>query len=170
HYIYDYEEKRTTSVQYGQVVLREDLIGNTWEEEGDEAKYPQLTWDSQYPWGWDVDAENPEWDGDPDHPLAKGYWLDGTETDQTYGYNNESAFYSKYLYKGDYARLQNVEIGYSFSDELSGKIIGLNSLRVYGSATNLFLWTREYNGWDPETGGGVLPPLKVFNLGITANF
>lgn len=169
HYIYDYEEKRTTSVQYGQVVLREDIIGNTWENPGDEAKYPQLTWDSQYPWGWDVNAENPEWDGDPDHPLAKGYWIDGTATDQTYGYNNESSFYSKYLYKGDYARLQNVEIGYRFSGDLPGRI-GLNNLRVYGSATNLFLWTREYNGWDPETGGGVLPPLKVFNLGITAQF
>jgi TonB-dependent starch-binding outer membrane protein SusC len=169
HYIYDYEEKRTTSVQYGQVLLRKEMIGNTWEQPGDNAKYPLLTWDMQYPWGWDANAPNPEWDGDPDHPLARGYWLGGPGSGQTYGYNNETNYYSKYLYRGDYIRLQNVELGYRFSNELTSRI-GLRSLRVYGSATNLFLWTKEYKGWDPETGGGVLPPLRVVNFGLSVQF
>jgi TonB-dependent starch-binding outer membrane protein SusC len=169
HYIYDYEEKRTTSVQYGQVLLRKEMIENTWQQPGDDTKYPQLTWDMQYPWGWDADAPNPEWDGDPDHPQARGYWLGGPGSGQTYGYNNETNFYSKYLYRGDYVRLQNVELGYRLSNELTSRI-GLRSLRVYGSATNLFLWTKEYKGWDPETGGGVLPPLRVVNFGLSVQF
>ncbi len=169
HYIYDYEEKRTTAVQYGQVTLRRDLIGNTWTQPGDNAKYPELRWEGQYPWGWDIDAPNPDWDGDPDHPLARGYWLDGTETGQTYSYNNETAHYSKYLYRGDYVRLQNLEIGYRFSSDYTRRL-GINNLRVFGSGTNLLLWTLEYNGWDPETGGGVLPPLRVFTVGLSAQF
>ena len=44
NYIYDYEEQRTTDVQYGQVVLRKDLIGNTWTPENTDAKYPELRW------------------------------------------------------------------------------------------------------------------------------
>ena len=169
HYIYDYEEKRTTSVQYGQVTLRKDLIDNTWEQPGDVAKYPELRWDSQYIWGWDADAPNPDWDGDPNHPLATGYWVGGPDANQTYGYNNETSFYSKYLYKGDYIRLQNVEVGYRFSSRFTSQM-GINTLRLNASATNLFLWTKEYNGWDPETGGGVLPPLRVFSFGLSLQF
>ncbi len=167
HYIYDYEEKRTTMVQYGQVALRKDMIGNTWEKPGDIAKYPELTWDSQYSWGWDLDKPNPEWDGDPDHPLAAGYWIGGPESIVTYGYNNETNSYSKYLYKGDYMRIQNIELGYSLP---AARVARISRLRVYASASNPFLWTREYDGWDPETGGGVLPPLRVFNAGVSIQF
>lgn len=169
HYIYDYEEQRTSAVQYGQVLLRKDMIGNTWTQPGDDAKYPELTWDSQYPWGWDHEAANPEWDGDPDHPLATGTWVGGTDQAQTFVYNNESSHYTRYLYRGDYIRLQNIEIGYRFDNNLIQRM-GLNNLRIYGSANNLFLWTSEYNGWDPETGGGVLPPLRVYNVGISVQF
>jgi len=169
HYIYDYEEQRTTMVQYGQVLLRNYMIGNTWTQPGDDAKYPQLTWDSQYKWGWDVDAPNPEWTGDPSSPMAKGYWVGGPNNAQTYGYNNETSYYSKYLYRGDYIRLQNLEIGYRFANTLTSRM-GLSSLRVHAAGSNLWLWTREYKGWDPESGGGVLPPLRVFSAGVTAQF
>ncbi len=169
HYIYDYEEKRTTMVQYGQVLLRKDMLENTWENPGDNAKYPMLTWDSQYHWGWDIDKPNPEWTGEPDHPLATGYWIGGPDSGMTYGYNNETNSYSKYLYKGDYLRVQNIELGYRFPTTTTTRL-GLQGLRIYGSASNMFLWTREYTGWDPETGGGVLPPLRAFNIGVSAQF
>ncbi len=169
HYIYDYEEQRTTMVQYGQVNLRKEMIGNTWEQPGDEAKYPQLTWDSQYPWGWDIEAPNPDWEGDPDDPRAKGYWIGGPDGNQTYGYNNETSFYTKHLYRGDYIRLQNIELGYRFSADFISRM-GINNLRLFASANNPILWTMEYNGWDPETGGGALPPLRVFNAGISLQF
>ena len=63
HYIYDYEEQRTTDVQYGQVVLRKDLIGNTWTPENPKAKYPELRWQGAYDWDWDPKKET-------DDPLA----------------------------------------------------------------------------------------------------
>lgn len=170
HYIYDYEEQRTSMVQYGQVVLREDMIGNTWTPDDTLASYPQLTWDSQYPWGWDPEAPNPEYTGDdPDDPLATGYWVGGEEGGQTYGYNNESSNYSKFLYRGDYIRVQNVELGYRFSPDFITRM-GINNMRVYVAANNLFLWTLEYEGWDPETGGGRLPTLRVFNAGVSLQF
>jgi len=168
HYLYDYEEQRTTSVQYGQVVLRKDLIGNSWEEAGDEARYPQLVWDSQYDWGWDVEAANPEWTGDPDDPQAKGYWVGGPADLKTYVYNNESSAYSKYLYKADYIRLKHIELGYTFSNIWTKKV-NINELNVFFSADNVWKWSK-YKGWDPETGGGVLPPLRVFSLGTNVKF
>ena len=56
-------------------MLRDDLIGNTWQQPGDDVKHAQLAWNSQYPWGWDHEIPNPQWDGDPDDPRAKGYWV-----------------------------------------------------------------------------------------------
>jgi TonB-dependent starch-binding outer membrane protein SusC len=169
HYIYDYEEQRTTAIQYGQVLLRKDLIGNTWQKPGDQARYPELTWDSQYPWGWDHEAANPQWSGDPNSPLAKGTWVGGLNGNQTYSYNNETTSYSRHLYKGDYFRLQNIEAGYRFRNTYLTRM-GLQHLRVSASATNLILYTLQYRGWDPETGGGVLPPLKVYNVGLSVQF
>ncbi|NJO69726.1 MAG: TonB-dependent receptor [Bacteroidetes bacterium] len=168
NYLYDYEEQRTTSVQYGQVVLRKDLMGNTWEKPGDNKKYPQLVWDSQYDWGWDTEAVNPEWTGSPEDPRAKGYWVGGEADPKTYVYNPESVSYSKYLYKADYIRLRHVELSYSFNNEWTQKI-RINGLRVYCSVDNVWKWSK-YKGWDPETGGGVLPPLRIFSVGTSVKF
>jgi TonB-linked SusC/RagA family outer membrane protein len=168
NYIYDYEEQRTTSAQYGQVVLRREMLGNTWENPGDKKKYPQLVWDSQYDWGWDVDADNPEWTGDPEDPRAKGYWVGGPDDPKTYVYNIETVSYSKYLYKADYIRLRHLELGYTIPVEWTRKIL-INGLRVYCSADNIWKWSK-YKGWDPETGGGVLPPLKIFSFGANIKF
>ncbi len=169
HYIYDYEEQRTTSVQYGQVVLRKDMFGNTWTEPGDQARYPELRWDSQYDFGWNVDAENTEWTGDPDDPRASGYWTNTEDGGPPGIYNNEGGFYSKYLYKGDYIRLKTLQLGYTFPPKLSSTL-RLQRLRVYVSGSNLWLWTAEYEGWDPESGGGTLPIPRIFNVGVNMTF
>ncbi len=168
NYLYDYEEQRSTSAQYGQVVLRKEIIDNTWTKPGDIARYPQLVWDSQYDWGWDVNAPNPEWNGDPASARATGYWVGGPDDPQTYVYNNESSAYSKFLYPADYIRLKHVELGYNFSPSRIRKA-HMNSLRIYCSADNVWKWSK-YKGWDPETGGGVLPPLRVISLGVNVNF
>lgn len=156
-YFYDYEEQRTTSVQYGQVVLREDLIGNTWTQPGDDAHYPQLVWDSRYDYGWDHEIPNPEWTGDPDDPRATGYWTESGV------YNNEGGVYDKYLYKGDYIRLKTIQLGYTFPETVA-KRIKMKNLRLYIKAENVLTIT-AYEGWDPETGGGVMPPLRVISFG-----
>jgi len=169
HYLYDYEEQRTTSVQYGQVVLRKELLTEAWEAPGDRKRYPRLVWDSQYQWGWDIDKANPEWDGDPDDPRATGYWTNTGDGEPTGVYNNESGSYSKYLYRGDYIRLRTVQLGYTFPSGLVQRV-GINKLRLYITLSNLWLWTLEYEGWDPESGGGQLPIPRTYSFGINLTF
>lgn len=169
HYLYDYEEQRTTSVQYGQVVLRTDLFGNAWTQPGDEKRYPELRWDSKYDWGWDIGKVNPEWDGNPEDPRATGYWTNTADGEAPGIYNNESGSYSKYLYRGDYVRLRTLQLGYSLPAPAL-LAMRLQGLRIYLSASNLWVWTLEYDGWDPESGGGVLPIPRIFSAGINLNF
>lgn len=169
NYMYDYEEQRTTSVQYGQVVLRTDLFGNAWAQPGDEARYPELRWDSKYDWGWDINKVNPEWDGDPEDPRATGYWTNTTDGEAPGIYNNEGGSYSKYLYRGDYIRLRTLQLGYRLPIKAL-QTLRLQGLRIYLSASNLWVWTLEYEGWDPESGGGVLPIPRIFSAGVNLNF
>lgn len=169
HYFYDYEEQRTTSVQYGQVVLRSDMIGNTWEKPGDDKPYPELRWDSKYDWGWDINKVNPEWTGDPNDPRAKGYWTNSADGEAQGIYNNESSNYSKYLYKGDYIRLKTIQLGYTLPSSFTSRM-KIKNLRIFVTGSNLWTFTREYKGWDPETGGGQLPLLQVYNAGLNLKF
>jgi hypothetical protein len=122
-----------------------------------------LTWKNNFPWGWDLEAENPEWNGDPDDPRATGYW-----TESNTPYLSESKFMDKYLYKADYVRLKNVQLTYSFPKKITERI-NVGGLKVYVAGSNLYTWT-EFDGWDPETGAESLPPLKTYILGINLQF
>ena len=160
NYFYDYEEQRTTDVQYGQVVLRTDMIDNTWTPENKDAKYPELRWQGAYPWDWDTEKATT----DPLAPNGKGDWVQ-----RTGNYKNEANNFSKYLYRGDYIRLNNIQLGYTLPQSALTKL-KMQGLRVNVSGTNLWTWTPDYKGWDPETGGSNLPPLKYVNVGLTVNF
>lgn len=160
NYIYDYREQRASYVQYGQVVLRKDLLDNSWTPENPDARHPQLRWNSSYPYGWDPEQET----DDPLAPNGKGDWID-----ESSNYNNESDNFSKFLYRGDFIRLRRVQVGYTLPKNLA-QIIRMQSVRVYVSGQNLWTWTLEYNGWDPETGGNTLPISKIFSFGATLQF
>jgi TonB-dependent starch-binding outer membrane protein SusC len=160
NYFYDYEEQRTTDVQYGQVVLRKDLIGNTWTPENPDAKYPELRWQGSYPWDWNSEAPS----DDPRAPDGKGDWVK-----RPGNYKNEQYQFSKYLYRGDYVRLKNLQLGYSFPTGFIQRA-SLQNLRIFVSGTNLWTWTPEYRGWDPETQGVNLPPLRYVTFGATVTF
>lgn len=56
---------------------------------------------------------------------------------------------SAYIEKGDFLRLQNVMAGYKLPSSVLGRT-GLNSVRVYVQATNVFLFTK-YTGVEPES-------------------
>ncbi|QCR23338.1 TonB-dependent receptor [Pontibacter sp. SGAir0037] len=63
--------------------------------------------------------------------------------------SNGSAFpIDANVQKGDFLRLQNILLGYRLPKSLFGKS-GINSLRIYAQADNLFLLT-GYTGSDPE--------------------
>ncbi|WP_037318583.1 TonB-dependent receptor [Salegentibacter sp. Hel_I_6] len=82
----------------------------------------------------------------------------------------------RYIEDGSYLRIQNVTLGYTFSNDLSGRI-GLNKLKIYGSVQNLYTFT-NYSGYDPEVGSynqnallmgldnGRYPSPRTFTLGL----
>ncbi|MEI6138348.1 MAG: TonB-dependent receptor [Mariniphaga sp.] len=74
-----------------------------------------------------------------------------------------------YLEKGDYLRLKNLLIGYTFK-----KIPWDGTLRLYFSGENLLTITK-YSGMDPEVGGvgldgGQYPVSRVLSFGAKINF
>lgn len=62
--------------------------------------------------------------------------------------NNEGTANSFFVEDGSYMRLKNLQIGYTFNDEISG-LLGMDSVRFYLQGTNLFTIT-GYDGVDPE--------------------
>lgn len=77
-----------------------------------------------------------------------------------------------YIEDGSYARLKNVQIGYTLSESVA-KSIYTSRLRLYISAQNLFTVT-SYSGLDPEVGNGVdqgnYPTSKSFTFGLNLSF
>ena len=86
---------------------------------------------------------------------------------------------TRFLEKGDFLRMQNLNLGYNFN-------LGegfLRALRIYGSAQNLFVLT-NYSGLDPEVNtdksiNGVpsagidytsYPRARTFTIGLNATF
>ena len=75
----------------------------------------------------------------------------------------------QWLEKGDYLRLKQVTLGYSFSKKIL-ESLGLNRLRFYVSAQNALTLT-NYTGFDPEIGGGISSRgLDKGNYPITAQY
>lgn len=83
-----------------------------------------------------------------------------TVDDPNQNYSRVSDFY---LEKGDYLRLKDLQIGYTFPMSLVSKA-NIKSLRVYFAAQNLLTFT-NYTGHDPEVGGG-----SPINFGIDRGF
>lgn len=91
--------------------------------------------------------------------------------------NNDNNYQDSdfWIRDASYFRLKNVEIGYTFKG-LKTKRLGIESIRLYFSGSNLFTWT-DVIDLDPEApskSGSVeintYPLQKVYNLGININF
>ena len=86
-------------------------------------------------------------------------------------HNNHDS--SAWMINSRYARLKNLEIGYTFNK--SAKMEFFNYIRVYLSGQNLLTFSR-FDGNDPEAPGqgldfGVRYPMtRVFNIGAQFNF
>lgn len=91
---------------------------------------------------------------------------------------NFSRSSSYFVEKGDYLRLKNVSIGYTFPDPLM-ELSHLSNLRIYFTAQNVFTITK-YSGLDPEFSSGdntqknedngTYPQNKLYQLGIQVEF
>ncbi|HMI66288.1 MAG TPA: hypothetical protein VK517_09650, partial [Cyclobacteriaceae bacterium] len=85
---------------------------------------------------------------------------------------------SYYVENGNYLRLQNVTVGYTFPASMVDKW-KMTKLRVYAAANNLFTITK-YKGLDPGVGGnadtnfgidvGNYPLTKQYTLGLNLGF
>lgn len=65
----------------------------------------------------------------------------------------------RFLEKGDFIRLRNIQLGYSLNKNIISKA-GIERTRIYLSADNLYTWT-NYSGIDPEFARS-----SVFNTGV----
>jgi TonB-dependent starch-binding outer membrane protein SusC len=76
-------------------------------------------------------------------PVQLNQWTATNETDIPNGGQNRTAS-SRYVEKGDFARLRNLSLGYNIKN-----VPGFNSVKVYASGQNLLLLT-QFTGYDPE--------------------
>ncbi|MBW6480202.1 MAG: TonB-dependent receptor [Bacteroidales bacterium] len=88
--------------------------------------------------------------------------------------NNNNANSERFISDGSYFRLNTVQLGYNFSNEMLNKI-GFDNVRFYITGSNLLTLT-SYIGFDPEVGGDTqafgidqhtnYPQSKGFILGV----
>jgi TonB-linked SusC/RagA family outer membrane protein len=78
------------------------------------------------------------------------------------GNRNFQNFSTFYLYKGDFIRLRNIQLGYQIPKSVIEKA-NLNSVFFYVRGTNLVTWVRDENlPFDPEQGTASQTNLNVF--------
>jgi hypothetical protein len=89
----------------------------------------------------------------------------------SYGSNTNNDAVSSYWVKdGDYIRLKNAEIGYSFPLAITGKI-KLKTIRVFANGYNLLTSASSaLDGRDPESFTGAYPIQRLYNFGINIKF
>jgi len=115
----------------------------------------------------------------PSYFLNRWTGEGSTNTDPrvTTGANSNGLFSDYFVEDGSFVRLQNVQLGYTFTN--TSEDSKLNKFRIYVSASNLFTLT-EYRGYDPTAssgapiGGGIdqgfYPNPKTFLLGVNLKF
>jgi len=102
-------------------------------------------------------------------------WTGEGSTNTYPGANRDSYASNYYLEDGDYFRINNITIGYTLKDIIDG----IDSIRLYATAQNPFMFT-QYSGFTPEIVGGnggsaantagielsAYPNLKTFLFGV----
>lgn len=91
-------------------------------------------------------------------------------------YNDTDASSSsdRFLINGSYLNLQSINIGYTLPKSLTRRL-GLTKVRVYGSADNVYLWSKR-KGFDPRTSFTGSPSneqyafVRTISGGITLQF
>lgn len=107
----------------------------------------------------------------PENPDANG--PRAYNRDAEYWRNNRNTYFLK---KSDYARLKNLEFGYTLPDKLNSRI-GVENMRIYLSGYNLLTFSPDIKDFDPESVQTSLsgqsqpyPAQRVINAGISVTF
>lgn len=111
-------------------------------------------------------------------PVVRHHWTPQNQTEYPAFTGKEYKNSSRWVEDGSYLRLKNLSLGYRLPAKWMTKI-GISSLRVYASASNLWTIT-DYSGYDPESangmdanGGvdyGVYPSIRSFVFGVDLTF
>ena len=93
--------------------------------------------------------------------------------------DNTIVYSDRWVEKGDYLRLKNIQLGYSIPVNLLKRTQVIETFRLYAGVQNLFTIT-GYSGLDPEISGGGLfskgyddghfPPVRTFTCGLQISF
>ncbi|MBD5335842.1 MAG: TonB-dependent receptor [Bacteroides sp.] len=107
-------------------------------------------------------------------PIMKDAWTVDNPDGSIPNPKNSINYYvsDRFLEKGDYFRLKNLQIGYSLPQSVLGKS-GITQCRFYVQGSNLFTITK-YKGYDPEVNGGVdygnYPQSRTFLFGVNLTY
>ena len=122
-----------------------DWVKDSWTPENHDAKYPAYTY-GDYP---------------KLNIKRSGLHYDTPE-------NHSSMFYEK----GDYLALRELTLSYLLPQSIVTKI-GVTSIQISFTGQNIAYFTREYTGWNPESGGsdnGRYPLPRTFIMGLQLSF
>lgn len=103
-------------------------------------------------------------------PIMKNAWTVDNPEGTIANPRNSVNYYTsdRFVEKGDYFRLKNLQLGYNLPEKWMKKI-GMSSMRFYVQASNLFTATK-YKGYDPEVSGAVdfgnYPQSRTFLVGF----
>lgn len=116
------------------------------------------------------------------HALYLDRWTGAGTSNEvprlTTGATSNIAFSDFYVEDASYARIQNVQLGYSLPENFLEKT-GINNIRIYAAVSNLYTFTK-YSGFDPAAstgeaiGGGIdygfYPVPRIYMAGLNLNF
>lgn len=83
--------------------------------------------------------------------------------------SNNFAMSDFWMINGAYFRLKNISLGYSFPSSVTDRL-GMQHIRVYGNASDLFTLDNYPKGWDPEVSTSGYPITSSFLLGVSVQF
>lgn len=150
NWIYNSLYQSMMTVNRGTLALSKDLLTETWQKPGDNARYPQVMMEVMHFYD---DQGNP------------------TSTGVKYGSDNSTPS-SMYLERGDFIKLRSLQIGYTFPSSIT-KTLRMSSLKVFVSGNNLLTFT-PFKGYDPEVDAycvfGSMPLSRSFMLGLNVKF
>ena len=131
--------------------LTDDIISNSWKQPGDNAKYPQLTYNGMV------------YSGVAGTPGVQAY---GSATTQD-------------LVSNDFIRVRFITLGYSLPAKIINNL-KINSLRFYATVSNPFTFSNAPGEINPEMGipgnldGNMvnygLAPIRYYSIGTSINF
>lgn len=69
------------------------------------------------------------------------------------------------LYDRSFIRLDNISLGYTVPNRFTSPY-GVEKLKIFGTVRNVAVWAKDWEYWDPET-GGIAPRVYTIGLNVT---